>query len=173
MESVAITYGGARERKRERAWEPRRERRDPRQPPPLLSLETLLPPPGNALLGRVLKFGLCSFGFRELLSSLHVYFSRPPPLLVILNCCTVVAAVLVTGCGMGDHRNHHRSYRYFSSAVRPCLAEFYGCCIQHQGATSSPELLLLRFLDYSIELRLCLEAVAAAGMVGIDAVAVG
>ncbi|XP_020958574.1 uncharacterized protein LOC107642115 [Arachis ipaensis] len=47
---------------------------------------------------------------------------RPPPLLVVLNCCTVVATVLVTGCGVGDHRNHHRSYRYFSSAVRPCLA---------------------------------------------------
>ena len=51
---------------------------------------------------------------------------HPPPLLVVLNCCTVVAAVLVTGCGVGDHRNHHRSYRYFSSAVHPCLGSSYG-----------------------------------------------
>ncbi|QHO06735.1 uncharacterized protein DS421_14g457380 [Arachis hypogaea] len=100
----------------------------------------------------------------------HHYFYRSKPycrrrgtncccqsqLLVILNCCTVVAAVLVIGI-----------------ELRVLIAEFYGCCIQHQGATSSPELLLLRFLDYSIELRLCLEVVAAVGTVGIDAVAVG
>ncbi|QHN97455.1 uncharacterized protein DS421_18g627540 [Arachis hypogaea] len=44
--------------------------------------------------------------------------------------------------------------------------------VTHQGAASSPELLLLRFLDYSIELRLCLEVVATAGTVSTDAVAV-
>ncbi|XP_020976549.1 uncharacterized protein LOC110270948 isoform X2 [Arachis ipaensis] len=87
------------ERKRERAREQRIERRDPRQPPPLLPLKTLLPPPGNALLS----------------SAAIACYSD-----------TIVAAVLVTGCGVGDHRNHHRSYRYFSSAVRPCLGSSYG-----------------------------------------------
>ncbi|QHN96022.1 uncharacterized protein DS421_18g614790 [Arachis hypogaea] len=45
--------------------------------------------------------------------------------------------------------------------------------VWHQGAASSPELLLLCFLDYSIELRLCLDAVATTGTVGNDAVTVG
>ncbi|QHN93301.1 uncharacterized protein DS421_17g591490 [Arachis hypogaea] len=63
-----------------------------------------------------------------------------------------------------DHRNHHRSYRYFSSAVRPCLAS--RCCLV-TGAAVAPFSRL-----FVIPLRLCLEAVVAAGMVNIDVVAV-
>ncbi|XP_020976545.1 uncharacterized protein LOC110270947 isoform X2 [Arachis ipaensis] len=58
-----------------------------------------------------------------------------PQLLVILNCCTVVAAVLVIGCGVGDHRNHHRSYRYFNLVVRPSLASR---CYVVTGAAVAP-----------------------------------
>ncbi|QHN77426.1 uncharacterized protein DS421_19g652600 [Arachis hypogaea] len=58
---------------------------------PLPSLERALPI-------RVFKLGFYSFGFWEPLSSLRVYFSYLPPLLVVvLNCCTVVATVRVTG----------------------------------------------------------------------------
>ncbi|QHO21036.1 uncharacterized protein DS421_11g343140 [Arachis hypogaea] len=68
-------------------------------------------------------------------------------------------------------RSGHRVWRGIELWV--LIAEFYGCCIQHQGAASSLELLLLRFLDYLIGLRLCLEAVAAAETVSINVVAVG
>ncbi|QHN83460.1 uncharacterized protein DS421_20g704950 [Arachis hypogaea] len=133
------------EREREKAREQRRERRDPRQPPPLLQLETPLPPPDS-----------------------------PPPLLVVLNCCTVVAAVRVTG-NMAVITGTTIGVTVISIQpieFRVLIAEFYGCSIQHQGAVSSPELLLLHFLNYLIELRLCLEVVAAAGTVGIDVAAV-
>ncbi|QHN99743.1 uncharacterized protein DS421_13g400450 [Arachis hypogaea] len=63
----------------------------------------------------------------------------PPPLLVVLNCCTVVATVRVTG----------------NVAVIT-------------GTTIGVTVISVQ----SIELRLCLEAVAAAETVGIDAVAV-
>ncbi|QHO37914.1 uncharacterized protein DS421_4g115710 [Arachis hypogaea] len=97
---------------------------------------------------------------------------HPPPLLVVLNCYTVVAAVLVTGCGVGDHRNHHRSYRYFSSAIHPCLAS--RCCVVTGAAVAPFSRSFVSPVSRSlIELRLCLEAVAAAGTVGIDAVVVG
>ncbi|QHO20028.1 uncharacterized protein DS421_11g334260 [Arachis hypogaea] len=57
--------------------------------------------------------------------------------------------------------------------LRVLHAEFNGYCKRPQAAASSPELPLLRFLNYSIELKLCLEVVAAAGTVDIEAVAVG
>ncbi|QHO01935.1 uncharacterized protein DS421_13g419500 [Arachis hypogaea] len=106
--------------------------------------------------GKDFKFGFYSFGFREPLSSLHVYFSYLPPLLVVLNCCTVVAAVRVTG-NMAMITGTTIGVTVISVQpieLRVLIAKFYGCCIQHQGAASSPELLLLCFLDYSIELRL-------------------
>ncbi|QHO46721.1 uncharacterized protein DS421_6g190050 [Arachis hypogaea] len=124
---------------------------------------------GVCTTGKGFKLGFYSFGFREPLSSLHVYFSSLPPLLVALNCCTIIAAVRVTRnvavitettigvTVISDLRSWcHRI------ELRVLITEFYGCCIQHQGAVSSPE----------IELRLCLEAVAAVGTVGIDATAV-
>ncbi|QHN93264.1 uncharacterized protein DS421_17g591190 [Arachis hypogaea] len=103
-----------------------------------------------------------------------VHYRSPPPLLVVLNCCTVVAAIRVTG-NMAVITGTTIGVTVISIQpieFRVLIAEFYGCSIQHQGAVSSPELLLLHFLNYLIELRLCLEVVAAAGTVGIDVLAV-
>uniref|UniRef100_A0A6P4BSZ4 uncharacterized protein LOC107470484 isoform X1 n=1 Tax=Arachis duranensis TaxID=130453 RepID=A0A6P4BSZ4_ARADU len=96
MESVAVTYGGARERESELGS--RREKGETR-----------------ASHHHFCRSKPCCPRWGP-------HCCRPPPLLVILSYCTVVTAVLVTGCGVGDHRNHHRSYRYFNLAVRPCLA---------------------------------------------------
>ncbi|XP_072069304.1 uncharacterized protein [Arachis hypogaea] len=73
----------------------------------------------------------------------------PPPLLVVLNCCTVVAAVRVTG-NMAVITGTTIGVTVISIQrieFRVLIAEFYGCSIQHQGAVSSPKLLLLHFLN--------------------------
>ncbi|QHO38354.1 uncharacterized protein DS421_4g119610 [Arachis hypogaea] len=119
---------------------------------------------GKSTAGKGFKLGSYSFGFREPLSSLHVYFSYPPPLLVVLNCRTVVAAVRVTG---------NMAVITGTTIGVTIISVQSFALVWHQGAALSPELLLLRFLNYSIELRRCLEAVAAAGTVDINAVAVG
>ncbi|QHO38355.1 uncharacterized protein DS421_4g119620 [Arachis hypogaea] len=88
----------------------------------------------------------------------------PPPLLVVLNCRTVVAAVRVTG---------NMAVITGTTIEVTIISVQSFALVWHQGAALSPELLLLCFLNYSIELRRCLEAVAAAGTVDINAVAVG
>ncbi|QHN77903.1 uncharacterized protein DS421_19g656860 [Arachis hypogaea] len=168
--------GGSRrvtERERERQGTGAEERKE--RPTPATAAYAARNPAaaaGVCITGKGFKLGFYSFGFREPLSSLHVYFSSPPPMLVVLNCCTVVVAVQVTG-NMAVITGTTIGVTVISIQpieFRVLIAEFYGCSIQHQGAVSSPELLLLHFLNYLIELRLCLEVVAAAGTVNIDVV---
>nr|XP_025696292.1 uncharacterized protein LOC112797522 [Arachis hypogaea] len=78
----------------------------------------------------------------------------PPPLLVVLNCCTVVAAVrvtgnmaVITGTTIGVTVISIQPFVLAGIEFRVLIAEFYGCSIQHQGAVSSPKLLLLHFLN--------------------------
>ncbi|QHN91209.1 uncharacterized protein DS421_17g572910 [Arachis hypogaea] len=93
----------------------------------------------------------------------------------IVTACLFQSPAPAACCSELLHRRCRRSGHQVWRGIelRVLIAVFYGCCIQHQGAASSPELLLLRFLDYLIGLRLCLEAVTAAGTVSINVVAVG
>ncbi|QHO06736.1 uncharacterized protein DS421_14g457390 [Arachis hypogaea] len=159
MESVAVTYGGAREKERASSGaEDRKER-----PAPATTTSAAQNPAAAARERTVGKGFKVWFMFFWVLGTF------------IVTACLFQSSAAIACYSEPLHhccrRSGHRVWRGIE--LRVLIAEFYGCCIQHQGATSSPELPLLRFLDYSIELRLCLEAVATAGTVGIDAVAVG